>query len=365
MIETKNFFAVIMAGGGGTRLWPLSRKKSPKQVVNFTGKSTLFEMSVERLKGIFDYDHILVVTVAEQVQQLRDLVPEIPIENYLIEPFPKGTASVVAYAAAYLNFYHPNSTMAVLTADHFIQNINEFHYLLKTAYTIAEKDFLVTLGIQPTYPATGFGYIQHDRALTEVDGVNAFHVKKFKEKPHLGLAQEFIESGDHDWNSGMFIWRTEIILNEFRKQMPELYSILVELQTAMANGNLNDVIASEWTKIKPETIDYGIMENASNVVVVPAARLGWNDVGSWESIFDVVPSQEKGNIAIGNNHLNFETKNSLVYSQSPEKLIVTIGLENIIVVEAGNSILVCAREKAQDVKAIVKYLTDNGMLDYL
>jgi len=365
MMETKNFFAVIMAGGGGTRLWPLSRKKTPKQIVNFTGEGTLFQMSVNRLKDLFANDHIYVVTVADQVDQLQRLVPEIPKENYLIEPFPKGTASVVGYAASFLNHKYPGSTMAVLTADHFIQNIKEFHNLLITAYSIAEKDYLVTLGIQPTYPSTGFGYIQHANPFNELKGVKAFHVRKFKEKPPIHIAQKFLESGDHDWNSGMFIWKTDIILKEFQKQMPELNSILQILQTAMEEGKLSEIISSQWEKIKAETIDYGIMENAPNVVVIPAASLGWNDVGSWESLFDVISSTENGNITIGNDHLNFETKNSLVYSQTPGKLIVTIGLENIIIIEAGNSILVCSREKAQDVKAIVKYLNDKGMTDYL
>ena len=365
MKEFNNFYAVIMAGGGGTRLWPLSRKKTPKQVVNITGETTLFQMSVDRLKDLFPYHQIFVVTVADQVELLSELVPEIPKSNYLIEPFPKGTASVVGYAATYLNYHFPNSVMAVLTADHFIQNISEFHTLLKNGYSIAEKEFLVTLGIQPTYPSTGFGYIQHDQDVNEIEGISAFRVKKFKEKPRLEIAKSMIESGDHLWNSGMFIWKTDVILNEFRHQMPELFSILDQLNQALMNGSLREIINDVWVKIKPETIDYGIMENANNVIVIPAIDLGWNDVGSWESLFDVIASNENGNILIGQNHFNLETKNSLVYSQTPDKLIATIGLENIIVVEVGNTILVCSRDKAQEVKTIVKYLNDHGMVEYL
>jgi len=365
MKEYNNFYAVIMAGGGGTRLWPLSRKKTPKQVVKFTGETTLFQMSIDRLKGLFPYDHILVVTVAEQVALLSELVPEIPISNYLTEPFPKGTASVVGYAATYLNYHFPNSIMAVLTADHFIQNINEFHTLLKNGYAIAEKDYLVTLGIKPTYPSTGFGYIQHDQTVNKIDGIRAFRVKKFKEKPRMEIAKSMIESGDHLWNSGMFIWKTSVILNEFQHQMSELFTILEQLNKALLNGTLRKIINDVWAKINPETIDYGIMENAKNVIVIPAIDLGWNDVGSWESLFDVILSDENNNIVIGQNHFNLETKNSLVYSQTPDKLVATIGLENIIVVEVGNTILVCSREKAQEVKTIVKYLNDHGMADYL
>jgi mannose-1-phosphate guanylyltransferase len=365
MNEFSNFYAVIMAGGGGTRLWPLSRKKTPKQVVKFTGETTLFQMSVDRLKGLFPYDHIFVVTVAEQVGLLSELVPEIPISNYLIEPFPKGTASVVGYAATYLNFHFPNSIMAVLTADHFIQNISEFHTLLKNGYAIAKNNFLVTLGIQPTYPSTGFGYIQHDQSVNEIDGISAYRVKKFKEKPKLEIAKSMVENGDHLWNSGMFIWKTDVILKEFRHQMPELFSTLDQLNQALTIGTFQAILNDVWVNIKPETIDFGIMENARNVIVIPAIDLGWNDVGSWESLFDVILSNENGNILIGQNHFNLETKNSLVYSQTPDKLVATIGLENIIVVEVGNAILVCSREKAQEVKTIVKYLNDHGMADYL
>lgn len=365
MKEFNNFYAVIMAGGGGTRLWPLSRKKTPKQVVKFTGETTLFQMSVDRLIGLFPYHQIFVVTVADQVDLLSELVPEIPKSNYLIEPFPKGTASVVGYAATYLNYHFPNSVMAVLTADHFIQNISEFHKLLKNGYSIAQKEFLVMLGIQPTYPSTGFGYIQHDQDVNEIEDIITFRVKKFKEKPRLEIAKSMIESGDHLWNSGMFIWKTDVILNEFRHQMPELFSILDQLNQALMDGTLQAILNDVWVKIKPETIDYGIMENANNVIVIPAIDLGWNDVGSWESLFDVIASNENGNILIGQNHFNLETKNSLVYSQTPDKLIATIGLENIIVVEVGNTILVCSRDKAQEVKTIVKYLNDHGMADYL
>jgi len=364
MIEYDNVYAVIMAGGGGTRLWPLSRKKTPKQVVRFTGDSTLFQMSVDRLNGLFPYDHIFVVTVEDQVDLLNQLVPEIPLSNYLIEPFPKGTASVVGYAATYLNYHFPNSIMAVLTADHFIQNINEFHILLKKAYSLAENDSLVTLGIKPTYPSTGFGYIQYEQINNNDFEFQAFTVKKFIEKPKLEIAKSMIESGDHVWNSGMFIWKSGVILKEFQHQMPELYEILQNIHIALKNGSLTEIIKTEWIKIKPETIDYGIMENAKKVSVIPAIDLGWNDVGSWESLFDVISSNENGNILIGQNHFNLETKNSLVYSQTPDKLVATIGLENIIIVEVGNTILVCSREKAQEVKNIVKYLNDNGMSKY-
>ncbi len=361
----QNYYAVIMAGGGGTRLWPLSRRETPKQMVNLDGKETLFQMAVNRLDGLFDPSRILVVTVAEQAKQLQKQAPQIPTENFLLEPFPKGTASVVGFAAAYLNAINPDATMAVLTADHFIHNIPEFQNLLKNGFFAAQKKALVTLGIEPTYPATGFGYIQRGALIETEDSGLCYQVLRFKEKPSDVLAQEFINRGDHDWNSGMFIWRVDQILSEFERQMPALFEIIQLIQSAFGKQNEQEIILENWEKIKATTIDYGIMENASNVVVIPAARLGWNDVGSWDSLFDVIPMDENGNVKLGINHIGFDTEKTLVYSQTADRMIVTIGLKNIIVVEAGNSILVCDRAEAQNVKSVVKYLTENGYEDYL
>jgi len=360
-----NFYAVIMAGGGGTRLWPMSRRKTPKQMVKLGGGTTLFQMSVNRLIGLFPPERILIVTVAEQAPELKLLAPEIPDSNYLIEPFPRGTASVVGYAAAYLNQLNPDAIMAVLTADHFIQNINEFQNLLISAYQGANSGALITLGIQPTSPSTGFGYIERGKPVTKFGEIMAYEVKKFKEKPSLELAEKFVQAGDHDWNSGMFIWRVGVILNEFKTQMPQLFSILEVIQNAFSNNNIEKVLPIEWTKIIPQTIDYGIMENAKNVIVLPAARLGWNDVGSWDSLFEVMESDFNGNVVLDANFQSFDTQKTLVYSQSGERLIVTIGCENLVIVDTGNALMICDREKTQEVKNVVKYLAEKGYDDYL
>lgn len=365
MNNSDHFYAVIMAGGGGTRLWPLSRRKTPKQMVNLLDEETLFQISVNRLEGLFANDHILVVTVADQAIELQKQVPWIPKENYLIEPFPKGTASVVGYAASFLNIKDPDAVMAVLTADHFISNVHEFQSLLKAANLAASSGLLVTLGIQPTSPATGFGYIERGEFIDEFNGISAYRVEKFKEKPDLEQAHLFVKRGDHDWNSGMFIWKVESILKEFEIQMPDLYEVLQNLQKAWKQNSLDSILNDEWGKIKAETIDYGIMENAKRVAVLPAARLGWNDVGSWDSLFEVKNADQNGNIVIGAQHLSFDTKNSLVYSQSLKRLIVTVGMENTIVVDTDNAILICSRENAQAVKTVVKYLTDKGLDHYL
>ena len=217
---TQHTYAIIMAGGGGTRLWPVSRKERPKQLLPLLGKETMFQSTVARLEGLFPPERILVVTVAEQAREMKEQVPAIPEENYLIEPAPRGTASVVALAAAVLRKRDPQAVMAIQTADHHIRNRDLFNYLISTAIEVAQKNYLVTLGITPTFPSTGYGYIQQGEPLEDEYKYPVYTVKRFKEKPDEITAQQLLQSGDHSWNSGMFVWRADTILAEVSRQMP-------------------------------------------------------------------------------------------------------------------------------------------------
>jgi len=310
-----NYYAVIMAGGGGTRLWPLSRKSTPKQMLAITGTRTLYQMACDRLDNLFAPDHIYVVTVADQVSALSEQTPEIPLENYLIEPMPKGTATVVAYAASVLHRIDPQAVMVVLTADHLIENVQLFEEVLSTAYDVAKAGYLVTLGIVPKFPSTGYGYIH--RSKERIAGFNqpVFGVLQFREKPDLETAQSMVVSGDFDWNSGMFIWQVDQILLSFEKQMPDLFHKMQHMFEVNEKSHQQKRILEIWPTIQPQTIDYGIMEHAENVVVIPAAELMWNDVGSWDSLFDVLQSDENCNIILGADHLGIETKSSLVLTK--------------------------------------------------
>jgi mannose-1-phosphate guanylyltransferase len=358
-------YAVIMAGGGGTRLWPLSRKISPKQMLHLGAERTLFQQAVDRLNGLIPLDRVWVVTVAEQAIELQKQYPEIPWENYLLEPMPKGTASVVGYAAAALSKVDPDATMIILTADHFIKNIEAFHSYLKGAISVAQSGFLVTLGIEPSYPATGYGYIQQGKALQFAPEVSAFEVLKFKEKPTLEAAQEMLAGDDHAWNSGMFIWRVDRILAEFAYNMPDLYNKLVDIQSVWGSKDQKKVVDSVWPTIHPETIDYGIMEKAQKVAVLPAQNLGWDDVGSWDSLFDVLKPDAQGNIILDARHIGLETKNSLICGETSDRLIVTLGVENMIVVDTGDAVMICPRGNSQQVRDLVKKLKDLGLSQYL
>lgn len=355
----ENYYAVIMAGGGGTRLWPLSRARRPKQMLPLIGENSLFQIAVKRLVGIFSPQRIFVVTVKEQVEILQEQSPEIPIENFIIEPMPRGTASVVGLAGVALKHQDPHAVMAILTADHYIGNIQRFHQLLFAARDVALEGHLVTLGIEPTYPATGYGYIQSGETIGRYHGLEVHRVIRFKEKPEEAQAIEMIERGDHAWNSGMFVWQVEDIMREFKRQMPELSSGLDDISRAWGTSNQSQVLYQVWSELKSQTIDFGIMEHARDVVVIPASELKWSDVGSWDSLFEMLPADEKGNIIMSAEHLGLETNNSLVYSdKGQERLIVTLGVKDVVIVDTEDVLLVCSIDEAQRIREIVKQLKD-------
>jgi mannose-1-phosphate guanylyltransferase len=352
----EHYYAVIMAGGGGTRLWPLSRQTRPKQVLSLFNENSLFQTTVNRLEGQFAPENILVVTVATQAHMLQEQVPDIPPANYLLEPMPKGTASVVGLAAIELLQRDPQAVMAVLTADHYIGNVPRFQQLLQAAYTFACQDHLVTLGISPTFPSTGFGYIQRGLLVGSSQGFSAYQVKRFKEKPDDLQAQAMLASGDHDWNSGMFIWRAAQIMSEFESQMPELAAGLRQIDQARGSTQHASTLQEVWSALQSVPIDYGVMEHAQDVVVIPATDLAWNDVGSWDALFDVLPVDAQGNILMDGNHVELGTTNSLVYIEDSQRLIVTIGIDDLVIVETGDVLLVCKKADAQKVRDIVTLL---------
>jgi mannose-1-phosphate guanylyltransferase len=360
----EHYYAVIMAGGEGSRLWPLSRQARPKQMVQLGSERTLFQMAIDRLKAVFPPERIFIVTVAKQAEDLQSQCPEIPLRNFMIEPMPRGTASVVGMAATMLGRVDPQGVMAILAADHLIQNVTYFHLLLSEAYTLAQDGYLVTLGIRPAYPSTGYGYIQRGPHLTGYPFLS-YQVKKFKEKPDEETAVRLVAAGDHDWNSGMFVWRVDRIMEEVSHLMPELAEKLELIDQSWGTPALAETLKNVWPGIKPETIDYGIMEKADRVVVIPAGDLGWNDVGSWESLFEVFIPSTDGNILMDAEHLGLDTTNSLVVSDHSDRLIATLGVSDLIIVDTQDAVLVCSRKYAQKVKEIVNLLKQRNDKRYL
>lgn len=359
MQQNNQFFAVIMAGGGGTRLWPVSRKENPKQLLALFEGKTLFEIAVERLNGLFPFENILVVTIAEQAAKLKILVPQIPEGNYLIEPMPRGTAAVVAMSAAAIQKRDPNGVMVILTADHFVENVPAFQSVIRAGCECARNGHLVTLGIKPTFPSTGYGYIEIGNSIDGLGEQTVFNAIRFEEKPDENRAIDFVKSGKYFWNSGMFIWQSAEIMAEFRKYMPALAGSIKKLSTIIGQDHSDDRFIKEWATIKPETIDYGIMEKSDRVVVIPVADIGWSDVGSWDSLFDVMPADENGNIILGELIHPLESRNSLIFSDEKEKMVIPLGVQNMIIVNTPDALLICPRGESQKVKKLVEYLKTN------
>jgi len=357
-------YAVIMAGGGGTRLWPVSRRSHPKQIISLIEENSLFQGTLERLEGLFPPERILVVTVKEQFEKLKEQANHLPGENFLLEPSPRGTASVVGLAAMVLHKRDPQAVMAVLPSDHFIRNRDLFYLILRVAVDVAEKEYLVTLGITPTYPATVYGYIQRGELLSEKFAYPAYQVLKFKEKPDGKQARRMIASHDHSWNSGMFLWRTDTILNEISRQMPDLHSALTQIRVVWGTKKQESILTSLWSNLQNETIDYGVMENAERVAVLPAGGLEWSDIGNWNSLFDVLVPDKDGNIVFSGQHIPLETSSSLVYGNKDERLIVTIGVENLIIVDTGDVLLICRKDQAAKVRQVVDSLKNSDREHY-
>lgn len=357
-------YAVIMAGGGGTRLWPVSRSSHPKQIISLVQENSLFQTTVNRLEGLFPPDRILVVTVAAQVEELQSQTPFIPRENFLLEPAPRGTASAVGLAAVVLQQRDPQAIMAPLPSDHFIRNRDLFYLLLRIAIDVADDGYLVTLGISPTYPATIYGYIQAGNKLPGKYAYPAYEVLRFKEKPDDAQAREMVASGDHYWNSGMFIWRTDIILDEFSRQMPELHAALKKIGAAWGTTKQESTLTELWPTLRNETIDYGIMEKADKVAVLPAGGLDWNDIGNWNSLFNVLIPDNEGNIVFKGQHVPLGTSSSLVYGNNDDRLIVTIGVDNLIIVDTGDVLLVCRKDQSAKVRQVVENLKKSDKKHY-
>lgn len=357
-------YAVIMAGGGGTRLWPLSRREKPKQLLPLLGERTLLQATVERAQSLFPAERILIVTVADQAAEIRRQVPAVPDANYLLEPQPRGTASAIGLAATVLSQRDPKAVMAVLASDHFIRNIDLFNYIVMEGLELAEQGYLVTLGIAPTAPSTAYGYIQQGAPLEGSLKYPAYHVKRFIEKPDERTAQSLLRSGDHTWNSAIFIWSAQAILGEFEKQMPELSAAMGKIRASWGKPAQAEILERTWAHLKNETVDYGIMEHAEQVVVLPASGLGWTDVGSWETLFEVLFPDMNGNVSTA-QHLAVETHNTLVYGQNADRLIVTIGIDDTVLVDAGDVLLVCKADQSQRVREVVEHLRKHRQEKYL
>jgi mannose-1-phosphate guanylyltransferase len=355
---------MIMAGGGGTRLWPMSRQDTPKQLLPLVEETSMFKVSVDRLAPLFSPDQIYVVTGRRYFDSLRAEAPDIPATNFIVEPYARNTAPAAALGITVIQKHDPEATVVVLTADHHIAKKETFRDVLAAAYQLAQKGCIATLGISPSYPATGFGYIQQGEELEKIGNFTSYVSTKFTEKPDAVTAAGFLASGDYTWNSGMFIWKAEQAMAEFKRQQLDMYNRFMELTPTVDTPEYEAKLEAIWSAMPEISIDKAVMEKAKNMAVIPV-DMGWNDVGSWEALYEVLKLDKFGNGFKGRQTavpVNLDTKNTLVYS---DKLIVTIGVEDIIVVETPDALLICHKDRAQDVKEVVNHLLTTKNYKYL
>lgn len=352
-------YGVIMAGGGGTRFWPLSRQETPKQLLNLSGKDLMVNEAVDRLSKTADKDDIFIVTNETQVKKMLLATKGRVKRNHILsEPSARNTAACIGYAAMEIIKKYGDGIMVITPSDAYIKNEEEFTRILETAVkTAEEKDALVTVGIKPSFAATGYGYIKFKSEQKE----EAFKVLEFKEKPDLETAQKYVSSGEYAWNSGMFIWKASTILKNFEQFLPEIYRDLEKIKDAMGTENEFNVIADIYPKIQPISIDYGIMEKSGDVYVVPG-EFGWSDVGSFDMLGVLHEADKDGNILIG-DQINIGSKNCISYSSG--RLVAVIGLDNVVVVETPDAVLVCDKSEVQDVKKVVESLKKDRRVELL
>ena len=353
--------ALIMAGGQGTRFWPLSRELYPKQLLKLGGGRTLLQETVLRLDPLVKPKDAFIITNKKLLVDIKSQLHEVGVDgidgNILLEPEPKNTAPAVGLGALYLKKADDDCVMAVLPSDHVIRDRAKFHAALKKADKLARDGWLVVFGIKPDRPETGYGYIKQAGPL----GGGSFQVERFVEKPDRATAERYLKSGAYLWNSGMFVWKADAILEEIKLQMPPLYKGLKRIWGALGTADEQKRLAEEFARLKGVSIDYGVMERAAKVAVLPA-DFGWSDLGSWDAVGEVIPPDSDGNVSVG-KVVSLDCKDTTIYAE--DRLVAAIGLEGAVVVDTPDATLVCRKDMAQKVKDVVGVLKEKGYNEHI
>lgn len=355
-------FAVIMAGGKGSRFWPRSREKMPKHLLDIQGERTIIRETVDRIRPLVPPERTLIVTGRSHAAELIRQLPEIPAENILIEPVGRNTAPCIGLAALHIRNRVPDAVMLVLPSDHRIGDEITFRKVLAAAGRIAaEGNSLVTIGIRPTGPETGYGYIEQGDPFPSGEREEIHWVHSIREKPPLEQAREFLRRGSFLWNSGMFVWKASTILGAIEKFLPELHAGLLQIREALGTEREEEIVGEVYSALKAVSIDYGVMEKAENVLVV-SRDFDWSDLGSWDALWEVSEKDENGN-AVRGSWIGIDAFDSLVHS--PGKMVALVGVRDLLVVETDDALLVCRRGQSQDVRKVVEALEKDGRKHYL
>lgn len=354
-------YAVIMAGGKGERFWPWSRGDRPKQFLSLLGENSLLQQSSERIQELFVPENIMVVTGREHLALARQQLPDLPPENFIMEPEGRNTAPCIGLAALHLRRRNPEASMVVFPADHLVQGRDGFLNCLETGLRLAETAAaLVTIGIGPTRPETGYGYIEREEESLPGE-MPVFKVRRFVEKPDLNKALAYLRSGCFFWNSGIFIWKAGLILEKIEKHLPELHRGLAAIEVHIGSGEEQNAMERIFPSLPAISIDYGIMEKEKDILVI-RGDFGWDDLGSWAALAEWSPRDRDGTVVLG-EHVGIDTTECLVYGQ--DALIATLGVSNLVIVQTPDVVLVCARERSQEVKKLVQMLKDQKADKYL
>lgn len=353
-----HLYVVILCGGGGTRLWPLSRSSTPKQFIELISEETLFEKTLKRAESLVDENHIFIITNEQYLPEVVRLSPNLPSEQIIAEPAKKNTALAMGVAAGIIHAKDPDAVIINLASDHLITNLTEFHNtVLAAAHAAVETASIVSIGIRPTFPHPGLGYIHHGDKLKFESDYPVYQVAGFREKPTVAVASEFLQTGEYYWNANLYTWSAKVILHEFKTLAPKLYQHIEAIAQATPQQFAN-VLKQEYLHAPEAQIDTAISEKTQRLVVIPG-DFGWSDIGSWNVVHDEATKDEAGNALIereeGAEWIKLETTNSLV--SVGRKLVVTIGVDNLMIVDTPDALLITTKGKAQEVKKVVEQLS--------
>ena len=346
-------YAVIMAGGKGERFWPASTSKRPKQLLSLVGEKTLLAQAVERLEGLIPPQNIFVITNRELVKEARKAAPMLPAKQIIGEPMGRDTAAAIALGAALIAARDPKASFCVLTADHIIGDRPLFQRTLREGLKLAaEREVLITIGIQPAFPSTGFGYVEAGEVLAETDGITFHKALRFVEKPDLATAKQYVASGRYFWNGGMFIWSIPTLEKAITQYRPQLLPMMARVKKTRTAKQLDVAMAREYPKLEKISVDYALMEKAGNIVMIRGI-FPWDDVGSWPALENHIAKTAEGNTVVGVCE-SLDASGNIVMSRG--RLTALIGVQDLIVVQAGDVTLVCPKARAQDIKKMVEKL---------
>ena len=367
--DLKNYYAVILAGGSGTRLWPASVKAHPKHLLKLLGDKTLIQTTYQRVEDLIPNENIYVITSKAHVKEVASQLPKVPAKNIIGEPVAKNTAMAMGAAAAIIHSRNPEAAIVYLAADHVVRSLERFHQNTLAALRVASSgDYIVAIGIKPEFPHTGLGYIKIGQELEMLSDVAkkgfVFKGVEFKEKPNLVTAQSFVASGQYLWNANLYSWSTKTIMKAFEKYSPEIFKAVSEIAAKAGSHDLDNLLFEVYAKVdKPDSIDYEVSEKADNIVVIPG-DFGWSDVGDWKVVYDLRSKDASGSaVSEGTELINIGSKNLLV--QGGQKLIATVGVEDLVIIDTGSAILIAKSDATQDVKKVVEKLKEEKKEEYL